>query len=71
MAAPAGVSPDGRPVLRVRGLHKRFGALRVLRGVDLDLAPARSSPWSARTGRQVDARPVRGPDVLAEAGTVE
>ncbi len=27
------------PVLRVRGLHKRFGRLEVLRGVDLDLRP--------------------------------
>jgi signal transduction histidine kinase/ABC-type multidrug transport system ATPase subunit len=28
---------ERRPALRVRGLHKRFGALSVLRGVDLDL----------------------------------
>jgi signal transduction histidine kinase/ABC-type multidrug transport system ATPase subunit len=28
---------DREPVLRVRGLHKRFGPLRVLQGVDLDL----------------------------------
>jgi signal transduction histidine kinase/ABC-type multidrug transport system ATPase subunit len=27
------------PVLRVRGVHKRFGHLQVLRGVDLDLRP--------------------------------
>jgi ABC-type sugar transport system ATPase subunit len=37
----AGEEPSGHPtagtVLRVRGLRKRFGSLRVLRGVDLDL----------------------------------
>ncbi|MFM1854911.1 MAG: hypothetical protein RLZ83_220 [Pseudomonadota bacterium] len=27
------------PVLRVRGLHKRFGSLEVLRGIDLDVMP--------------------------------
>ena len=30
---------DGPPALRVRGLHKRFGPLTVLRGVDLELYP--------------------------------
>ncbi len=29
--------PSAAPVLTVRGLHKRFGATRALRGVDLDL----------------------------------
>ena len=28
------------PIIRVRGLHKYFGPLHVIRGVDLDVAPA-------------------------------
>ncbi|BAM03371.1 amino acid ABC transporter ATP-binding protein [Phycisphaera mikurensis] len=31
--------PGGDPLIAVRGLTKRFGALEVLRGVDLDVAP--------------------------------
>jgi ABC-type polar amino acid transport system ATPase subunit len=31
------VTSAGEPIVRVRGLHKRFGALHVLRGVDMDL----------------------------------
>ncbi len=31
--------PGPRPLLRVHGLHKRFGRLEVLRGVDLELRP--------------------------------
>jgi signal transduction histidine kinase/ABC-type multidrug transport system ATPase subunit len=38
MPPAPGTAPDGRVVLRVRGLSKRFGALQVLRGVDLELA---------------------------------
>ncbi len=30
---------DSEPVLRVRDVHKRFGRLEVLRGVDFDLQP--------------------------------
>jgi ABC-type polar amino acid transport system ATPase subunit len=30
---------QGTPIIRVRGLHKYFGALHVIRGVDLDVAP--------------------------------
>ncbi len=33
---PAGAGPDGSMV-RVEGLHKRFGKLEVLRGIDLDV----------------------------------
>jgi cystine transport system ATP-binding protein len=29
-----------KPMIRVRGLHKYFGPLHVIRGVDLDVAPA-------------------------------
>jgi len=39
---PGWTSPDatgGAPVMRVRGVHKRFGRLEVLRGVDFDLRP--------------------------------
>jgi ABC-type polar amino acid transport system ATPase subunit len=35
-------SPDrlqGEPIIKVRGLHKYFGALHVIKGVDLDVAP--------------------------------
>jgi len=30
---------DQRPIIRVRGLHKYFGKLHVIRGVDLDVMP--------------------------------
>ena len=42
------------PAIRVQGLVKSFKKLEALRGVDFDVAPAASSPCSARTGR---ARP--------------
>jgi signal transduction histidine kinase/ABC-type multidrug transport system ATPase subunit len=38
VASVGGRQVDRGPALRVRGLHKRFGPLVVLRGVDLDLA---------------------------------
>ncbi len=31
-----------RPKIRIRGLHKAFGAKRVLDGVDLDVMPGTS-----------------------------
>ena len=31
---------DVKPMIKVRGLHKYFGPLHVIRGVDLDVAPA-------------------------------
>jgi polar amino acid transport system ATP-binding protein len=34
-----GVRAAGTPMVRIAGLQKRFGALEVLRGVDLDVAP--------------------------------
>ena len=30
---------NGNPIIRVRGLHKYFGPLHVIRGVDLDVMP--------------------------------
>jgi signal transduction histidine kinase/ABC-type branched-subunit amino acid transport system ATPase component len=39
MLERSGPAPAPAPVLRVRGVHKRFGQLRVLRGVDLELRP--------------------------------
>ncbi|MGD9406165.1 MAG: amino acid ABC transporter ATP-binding protein [Anaerolineae bacterium] len=30
---------QGEPIIKVRGLHKYFGALHVIKGVDLDVAP--------------------------------
>ena len=35
------VEPTGMPTLEVRGLHKRFGRLEVLRAMDLAFAPGR------------------------------
>jgi polar amino acid transport system ATP-binding protein len=37
MTAPTSPAPAGHAKLRVAGLHKRFGALHVLRGVDLSV----------------------------------
>jgi polar amino acid transport system ATP-binding protein len=37
-AAPVATSPAGVPALSIEGLHKSFGALEVLRGIDLDVA---------------------------------
>src|ERR1700722_9782552 len=37
--APTPPVPAGAPVLEVRGVTKRFGALVVLRGIDLALKP--------------------------------
>ena len=36
-AAP-GLRPPGRPALRIEGLHKSFGDLHVLQGIDLEVA---------------------------------
>jgi polar amino acid transport system ATP-binding protein len=33
------INPPGFPLLRVSGLHKRFGKDEVLKGVDLEVAP--------------------------------
>nr|NIV40285.1 ATP-binding cassette domain-containing protein [Anaerolineae bacterium] len=30
---------QGEPIIKIRGLHKYFGALHVIKGVDLDVAP--------------------------------
>ena len=35
---PAGADPGSVPALRIEGLHKSFGDLEVLRGIDLDVA---------------------------------
>jgi polar amino acid transport system ATP-binding protein len=37
--AESTVNPDVSPILRVKGLHKQFGSLEVLRGIDLDVLP--------------------------------
>jgi phospholipid/cholesterol/gamma-HCH transport system ATP-binding protein len=42
---PAGAAPDGAsqtPKIRIRGLHKSFGAKHVLRGLDLDVGVGES-----------------------------
>ncbi|MRG97520.1 amino acid ABC transporter ATP-binding protein [Polyangium spumosum] len=38
LAWPAGPVPAGAPLIRLEGIHKWFGDLHVLRGIDLDLA---------------------------------
>ena len=37
--APGAAAMDRPPILDVRGLHKYFGSLHVLRGIDLQVAP--------------------------------
>jgi D-xylose transport system ATP-binding protein len=39
--APPSSTPSGSPILRLRGIHKSFGAVNVLRGVDLDVSAGR------------------------------
>jgi len=41
MSEPIGTQEEdkGKPIIRVRGLHKYFGALHVIKGVDLDVMP--------------------------------
>ena len=59
-ATPTGARPP--PVLQVRGVHKRFGAQWVLRGVDLDPQAGRDpGPRRRERRRQVDPRPVHRP----------
>ena len=36
------MSGPGEPKIRIRGLHKAFGAKSVLRGVDLDVSASES-----------------------------
>jgi signal transduction histidine kinase/ABC-type branched-subunit amino acid transport system ATPase component len=68
--SPVGVAAG--PVLRVRGVHKAFGGLSVLRGVDLTLQAAEILALVGENGAgkstlvQCIARPA-----LADAGTVE
>ena len=38
-AAPAAKAPEGRPAVEVHDLHKSYGALEVLKGVDLTAQP--------------------------------
>src|SRR2546421_127875 len=33
----AGFTPDGEVVVRIEGLHKRFGQLEVVRGIDMEI----------------------------------
>ena len=42
MSTAAG-QPNGDPVVRLVGVHKRFGELIVLDGIDLDLQPGRTT----------------------------
>ena len=63
---------QGQPLLSLRGVNKSFGAVHVLRGVDLTSMPARSPRWwgqrrrqeHADQGRRRDLPVRRGRDVL-------
>lgn len=44
------MAPASPNVVEVRGLHKAFGALEVLRGVDLEVAPAENVVVLGRSG---------------------
>jgi len=48
-AKGAGSRPDATYRVEMRGIHKSFGALKVLKGVDLGIAPGEVSGWSATT----------------------
>lgn len=37
-ASSASQLPAGNPMVRIRGLHKEFGALHILKGIDLDIS---------------------------------
>ncbi|MBE6468521.1 MAG: amino acid ABC transporter ATP-binding protein [Coriobacteriaceae bacterium] len=39
VGAPAGAADAGAPLIRVEGLHKTFGELEVLKGIDLTVMP--------------------------------
>ena len=35
-----GIESDEKPVIKVRGLHKYFGSVHIIKGVDLDVRPS-------------------------------
>jgi phospholipid/cholesterol/gamma-HCH transport system ATP-binding protein len=61
-----------QPMIRVRGLHKRFGANRVLNGVDLDVGRGESVVVIGRSGsgKSVLLKCILG-IVRPDAGTIE
>jgi signal transduction histidine kinase/ABC-type multidrug transport system ATPase subunit len=63
---------DAGAALRVRGVHKRFGPLRVLRGVDLDLHPGEVLALVGENGagKSTLVECIASPS-LADAGRVE
>lgn len=40
---PSTTNPDAEPIIRLRGVRKRFGSLRVLNGLDLDFRPGETT----------------------------
>lgn len=40
---PRTTDPDAEPIIRLHGVHKRFGALTVLNGLDLDFRPGETT----------------------------
>ena len=55
---------DQIPKIRIRGLHKRFGAKRVLDGIDLDVPQGTSLVviGGSGSGKSVLLKCVLGPD---------
>ena len=39
MSTSAAESARTEPMVRIKGLHKEFGPLHILKGIDLDVAP--------------------------------
>ena len=39
LVAPSMLAPNGRPMVRIEDVHKRFGSLEVLKGINLDVQP--------------------------------
>jgi spermidine/putrescine transport system ATP-binding protein len=70
--APAPSPPGHPPVVRIRGVGKGFGAVRVLDGLDLDIAPGEflTLLGPSGCGKTTLLRIIAGLD-HADAGTVE
>lgn len=66
------VSPPGEAVIRLRGVHKRFGPLTVLNGIDLDIYAGQTTVilGPSGTGKSVMLKHIVGL-LQPDAGTVE
>ncbi len=61
----------GEPMLKLRGVSAAYGAVRVLKGVDIDVYPARSSPVGGECRRQEHHHQDHRGNVRASHGTIE